>query len=119
MPSNAATEMKLRLRADLTAAMKLRLATDTSVIRNLIAALDNAEATPLTAASASLVRHDFRSGSAEVQRLTLDADQVRRIILDEIAVREHAAAEFDRVGRPERAAVLRDEIAVARRYLTA
>jgi uncharacterized protein YqeY len=119
MPTNAATEMKQRLRIDLAMAMKQRRVTDTAIIRNLIAALDNAEAMPLPTESASLVQHDFHAGSAEVERLALSADHVQRVILDEIAAREHAAAEFDRLSQPARAAALREEIVVARRYLAA
>jgi uncharacterized protein len=65
----------------------------------------------------SLVRHEFRSGSAEVERLVLSSDQVRDLLLTEIQKREQAAAELDRLGQVERADGLRTEALMAKRYI--
>lgn len=115
MPDDSGTEAKSRLRADLAAAMKLGDKREAGVIRSLIAAIDNAEAAPARAEPASQL-HDFRSGSAEVARLTLGRDQVRDIILREIDERERAAAEFAGLGDTQRAEALQAEALVAKRY---
>lgn len=108
--------MKSRLRADLIAAMKLGRKREATALRQLIAAIDNAEAVPLRA-NETPVRHEFLSGTAEVERLFLGKDQVRAILLREIEDRAEAAAEFERLGLAERAEVLKLEMLVARRYL--
>lgn len=117
MSDDGGTRMKSRLRADLGAAMKLGRKREASLIRELIAALDNAEATPGRTERASLVRHNFRSGSAEIERLFLSNDQVRDLLLKEIEKREQAAAEFDRLGEAERAGALRTEVMMTKRYV--
>lgn len=117
MTSDPAKAMKDRLRADLRAAMKARVAGEAAVIRALVAALDNAEAPPIGKASDGGLGHAFASGDAEVERLLLGEADVRRVLLAEIAEREAAAAEMQRLGQSDRAAALRSEIAVARRYL--
>jgi uncharacterized protein len=109
--------MKSRLRGALTVAMKEKNTSEASLLRVLIAAVDNAEATPVQAERPSLVRHDFWDGSAEVERLFLDEDRVRAIISNEIAARECAADEFDRLGKTDRADRLREEAAIGRKYL--
>lgn len=111
------TLMKSRLRADLMAAMKLGRKREATALRELIAAIDNAEATPLRPGETSTVRHDFHSGSAEVERLFLGKDQVRDILLREIEKRAEAAAEFERLGAAESAEALRLEMIVAKRYV--
>jgi uncharacterized protein YqeY len=124
MQNNAATFMKSRLRADLVAAMRSRRTRDVAVIRELVAAIDNAEAPacaastgPGTAAAAAAGRHEFGSGSAEVERLTLSADEVRALLVNEIKKRERAASEFERLGEVERAEGLRAEVLIAKRYV--
>jgi uncharacterized protein YqeY len=112
-----ATTMKSRLRADLMVAMKDGARSEAKLLRGLIAALDNAEAAPARVESASLVRHAFAAGTAEVPRLTLDAERVEAILMREIEEREAAAAEYARLGQVERAAVLRAEAEIARRYV--
>jgi uncharacterized protein len=116
MPDDSGTQMKARLRADLAAAMKLGRKHEAALIRELIAAIDNAEAAPGRTERTSLVRHDFRSGSAEVERLLLSDDDVRDVLTREIERREHASAEFDRLGQAEAAAALRAEVVLAKRY---
>ena len=104
-----ARDMKERMRADLRAAMAARRSDEARVIRGLIAALDNAEA---PAAGLGL----NEDGSAEIERLWLGEDDVARILAGEIEERERAAAEMEQLGRAERAALLRAEARVARRY---
>lgn len=117
MSEDGGTRMKSRLRSDLRTAMKSRRKVEAALIRELIAALDNAEAVPGSAGLTSLVRHEFRSGSAEVERLVLSDDRVRDLLLAEIQKREQAAAELERLGEVERADVLRTEAVLARRYV--
>jgi uncharacterized protein YqeY len=117
MQTDAASELKTRLRADLREAMKARNTLEARVIRSLVAALDNAEAPAVTESQPGSVRHQFAAGSAEVERLLLDGPQVRDVVRAESEERERAAAEFDRLGLPDRAAELREEAEVVRRYL--
>lgn len=114
---DAGTAMKERLRADLKRAMKSTARNEAAALRSLIAALDNAEAAPMRFESASLVRHEFGTGTAEVARLRLDEAGVQRVLASEIARSETAAAEYERLGESARAAALRAEAALARRYL--
>lgn len=117
MMQDAAKALKDRLRTDLRAAMKAGATGETGVLRALVAALDNAEAPPIRQSPDAALGHAFGSGAAEVERLLLGKDAVRRVLLAEIAERETAAAEMRRVGRADRATVLDAEIAVAKRYL--
>lgn len=117
MPDDAATEMKARLRADLRTAMKARNAADAKVIRSLVAALDNAEAPALPVDQKSAAAHPFAGRSAEVERLRLTWPHVQDIVRGELHERERAAAEFERLGKREHAATLREEAIVITRYL--
>lgn len=110
--------MKIRMRADLRAAMKQGRRDDARLIRSLIAAIDNAEAPPVGTAESAADQHRFLSGSAEIERLSLNADQVRAILLAEIHEREQAVAEMDRLERPDHAAVIRTEAVLARGYIS-
>ena len=112
-----AGDMKARLRADLRAAMKHRRPIEASVIRALIAAIDNAEAPPAHEAPTPPARHQFHSGSAEVERLLLSAAHVRGLIVADIQERERAAAEMERLGLKDRAEAARAEALIAKRYV--
>lgn len=112
-----AEAMKARLRDDLRAAMKGKRSHEATLIRSLIAAIDNAEAPPAQEQGTAAAFHRFRSGSAEVERLSLNHMQVRQVLLAEIDERELAAAELEGLGKMDRAAALRAEILIARRYL--
>lgn len=118
MTHDAGYEMKARMRADLRAAMKEGRGADARLIRSLIAAIDNAEAPPARSGSGAAEQHLFLSGSAEVERLSLDADRVRAILLAEIEEREQAAAGMDRLNRPDRADAIRTEARLAATYLS-
>lgn len=114
---DAAKEMKARLRADLINALKERRADEAKVVRTLVAAIDNVEAPPLPAGQTASVVHRFESGASEVERLRLSRSHLRQLLLAEIEERERAAAELDRLNRADRAAALRAEALVVRRYL--
>lgn len=115
---DAGHDMKARMRADLRVAMKEGRGGDARLIRSLIAAIDNAEAPPARSGSGAAEQHRFLSGSAEVERLSLDAERVRAILLAEIEERELAAAEMDRLARPDRADAIRAEARLAANYLS-
>lgn len=117
MPEDAGGEMKLRLRADLVAAMKEKRTVEAKVLRTLLAAIDNAEAPAVDPGAKPMDRHDFVSGSAEVQRRLLTKTRVREALLAEVQERESAAGEMERVQQTERAEALRAEALLVRRYL--
>jgi len=117
MGHGAGHEMKTRLRADLRVAMKERRADDARLIRSLVAAIDNAEAAPLPVGRKAADQHRFPDGSAEAERLLLSPVQVSAVLMAQIEERERAADEMDRLGKPGRAAALRAEALLARRYL--
>lgn len=114
---DAAETMKTRLRDDLRAAMKGKRLHEAKLIRALVAAIDNAEAPPAQMEDTGPTFHRFRSGTAEIERLLLDHTRVRQILLAEIREREAAAAEFERLEKHDRAAALRAEISIVRRYV--
>lgn len=116
MPYDAAAALKIRLRKDITAAMKARARDEVSLLRALLGAIDNGEAVAVAPVSASLVRHDFHAGSAEVERLVLDDVALAALLAREIAEREAAAAEFTRLGQAERAEALARDAGLVRRY---
>lgn len=115
--ADAGREMKSRLRTDLREAMKGGRAIEAALIRALAAAIDNAEAPPLEGDRKASDQHRFHDGSAEIDRLHLDSDTVRRVLAAEVQERETAATEMARLGRPDRAEALRAEALLARRYL--
>lgn len=117
MSQDATDLMRSRLRADLLAAMRSGRKSEVALIRELVAAIDNAEAPLVHARPASAVRHEFGSGSAEVERLVLSRAEVHALLLKEIEDRERVATELERAGEVERANVLRDAALVARRYI--
>jgi uncharacterized protein YqeY len=116
MAVDPAKTLKERLRADLTQAMKARDAAHASVLRALLGALDNAEAPAQSAEQSSAVSRSFAEGAAEVGRLALSPQQLAALLENEAADREQAAAELERHGRGDRAAALRAEAALVRRY---
>lgn len=86
-------------------------------VRALGAALDDAEAPPAAIGSAASTQHDFRGGRAEIERVLLGRSDVRAVLEAEIADRERAAEEMQRLHRLNRAESLRQEALLARRYL--
>ncbi len=108
--------LRSTLRADLKDAMRARRAVDVSVLRSLIGALDNAEAVPV--APGPYVSRTFGDGSAEVPRLVLSAEDVRRVVEEEALSRWAAAGDLEGHGQHERAAALRDEALIVQRYIS-
>ena len=106
---DAAEAMQARLRAALKDAMRGKRALDIRVIRLLVAAIDDAQALPLDEQRPRFDPRDFGDGSAEASRRTLGDDDLQSILSREIAERHNAAAEMERVGRPDEAANLRAE----------
>lgn len=110
-------EMKARLRADLLSAMKAGRTAETKLLRALVAAIDNAEAPPLPSDRKAADQHRFSDGSAEIERLDLSAEAIHAILTAEMNERENAAAEMDRLNRPDHADALRTEALLVRRYI--
>ena len=115
-PQTPADSLKARIRADLTSAMKARDSAQASLLRVLLAALDNAEAVPIGTAHERYQERAFGDPSAEVPRLVLSAEAVAGIIAKEQAEREAAAADFERLHRPDDAARLSQEALWVGRY---
>ena len=114
---DAAATLKARLRDALKTAMRTRNALDIAVLRVIIAALDNAQAVPLPEGRQRYVVREFGDGSAEAPRLRLAEEDVRNLLIQEVRDREDAAAQFEDLGRADRAAALRLEAAIVSRYL--
>lgn len=117
MPEEPARILKDRLRADLKQALKEGRKAEMSLLRSVLAAIDNAEAPAQTAAQAKEQLRKFGDGAAEVGRLTLSLERLDAILAEEIESREQAAAEMDRLDREDRAAELRNQADIVRRYL--
>lgn len=117
MTRDAGQEMKTWMRADLIAAMKAGRTGEARLIRALVAAIDNAEAPPLPAGRRAADQHQFREGTAEIERLSLCRAQVRTVLAAEIEERERAADEMRRLGKLDRASALDAEAQLAKRYV--
>lgn len=125
--SDAAGDLRARLRGDLREAMKTRDAVATSLLRRLIALIDNAEAVALTPAQAAPVNlaggasewiaTGAAFGAAEVPRKALTAGDLAALFRAEAATITATAAEMDRVGRSDAADVARAEAALLSRYV--
>jgi uncharacterized protein YqeY len=93
----------------LTAAVKSRDRVSMSALRAALCALDNATAVPLAAA-----RPPWRGARADVARRELTRTDIEALLLGETEERSAAAAEYDRLGLPDRAGRLRHEAAIIR-----
>lgn len=108
---------KTRIRSDLTAAMKARRNAETSLLRGILAALDNAEAVSVGTAHDRYAVRMFGDPSVEAPRRVLSEADVHHLLLRESAEREEAAQEFEKLGKPDEAERLRNEVSVIARYL--
>lgn len=117
MAGDAAEAMSDQLRADLKMAMRERRQDEVRVLRSLIGAIDNAQAVPVAPGHQPYVAQAFGDGAAEVPRLVLSDADVARLLTEEASSREEAAEDMARLRQAERAALLRQEAAVVRRYL--
>jgi len=112
----SAAAFKDRLRADLKAALQARDSAKVGVLRTLIAALDNAQAVQVEQTGYQSRR--FGDPSGEVARRELDGDAIDGVLAAEAASRLSAAADYEKHGRMENAARLRDEAALVASYAT-
>lgn len=113
---DAAAPLIARLREDLKTAMRARASEETAVLRALLGALDNAQAVPLDPDHKPAEMRRFGDGSAEVSRRVLNTRDVDALLAREAEERDQAAGEMERLGQTERAAALRGEAAIVRRY---
>lgn len=118
MPSDAAAELKSRLRSDLKEALLGRRPAEVRLLRMLVSALDNAEAPPLADPGAGYVRRAFGDASVEVQRQRLEAADVHAVLQRERAERTASAGTLTAVGRTAEAEAVLDEIRMIGRYLS-
>lgn len=116
--SDAATSLKSRIRADLTAAMKARDNEETRLLRALLAALDNAEAVSAGTAHDRYQVRMFGDSSVEVPRRVLSEGDIRDLLLRETTERDAAARELERLNQQSEADRLRNEISLIGRYAT-
>jgi len=110
----SAAAFKERLRADLKAALQARETGKVRVLRTLIAALDNAEAVEVE--QTPYRPRAFGDASGEVARRQLDDEAIEALLATEAAGRLAAAADYERHGRAEEAAALREEAALVASY---
>jgi uncharacterized protein YqeY len=105
--------LRQRLREALPVAMKARDRPAVSALRATLAAIDNAEAVVVddgARQSLAIEQTPVGAGAAEAERRVLTEADVERIVQAEVAEREAAATEYERVGHPDRAAQLRAEV---------
>ena len=102
--------MKLRdqIETSLRAALKAREAPAIAALRSALSAIDNAAAI----AAPPAWPPKLGVGAGEAERKVLSTDEVQAILGAEIAERISAAAQYDRLGRPEEAARLRAEAGI-------
>lgn len=91
------------------------------VLRSTLAAIDNAEAVavaPIASGSLAIEQAPIGVGVTEVARQQLSPAAIAQIVRDEAESRTAAADDYERAGRPERAAQLRDEARILNGYLS-
>ena len=108
-----------RLRSELTAALSSGDRVAVAALRSALAAIGNAEAvdpaTEATAAVPPVARSEHFVGArdglraSEVTRKRLTAADIRQIVSTEIAERQSAASDYDRLGRSDQVERLRQE----------
>ena len=94
--------------------MKTRDTVAIAALRSALAAVDNAEAVDIASAPAAQPGH-IAGGVAglsagEVPRRTLSDADVRRVVRAVIDQRDHAATQYEALGRHEEAARVRAEV---------
>jgi uncharacterized protein len=104
----------LRLRAALAAAMKTRDATAVGTLRSAPGAIDNAGAVAVVPpCSGGVIAGAVTGiGAGEAARRQVTESSITDIVRTEVADREAAAIDYERLGRHEPAARLRAEAAV-------
>ena len=109
--ASAEEGLRERLTQDLRAAIKARDRARIAALRTLAAALDNATAVPIEGRGVPMP-----FPTAEVPRKVLTEDDLRAILLREIAERHDAVFAFESHGCFEEALGLRAEIAIFEGY---
>ncbi|QMU79868.1 GatB/YqeY domain-containing protein [Streptacidiphilus sp. PB12-B1b] len=107
--------LRQRLREALTGAMKARDRAAVSALRSALGAIGNAEAVERPDSvdeRLAIEQIPTGLGAAEAERRELTEPQVAGIVRAEVAERQAAALDYERAGRPDRAALLRAEAAV-------
>jgi hypothetical protein len=105
------SDIRSRLRSDLTTAMKTGDKVRIRVVRSTMTAISNAEAV------AASTRAEGTVGYADVPRREVGRAQIIELIETEIGEREIAASQYRDVGRPAEVETLEKEIGVLRAYL--
>ena len=100
------------LQSELIMAMKSQDRATTTVLRSVLGAIANAEAVAVPQATANPV-----IGYADVPRKELSPQQVKLVVLDEVAKRMNSIAYYGSAGRHEEAGALGKEVAILERYL--
>ncbi|HEU5353984.1 MAG TPA: hypothetical protein VFU65_05965 [Actinocrinis sp.] len=111
----SAAPLRQRLRDALSGAIKSRDKVAVAALRSALAAIDNAEAVERTDTAdrqLAIEQLQIGVGSTETARRELTEAQIERIVRAELAEREAAARDYQRVGRIEHAERLRGEIRV-------
>lgn len=98
-------ELRGQISAAMTAALRARDAVAVSVLRSALGAIDNAGAVP----GPDRYRPKLGVGAGEAERRGLSVEDIRAIVRSEIADRNSAAAELERLGRVADAERLRAE----------
>lgn len=113
--------LRVRLRASLTRSIKRRNAVAVTALRSALAAIDNAEAVdapPARTAGGSPIAGAVQGlGAGEAPRRHLSDADIAEIVRAEVAQRQAAAAEYDRLGRGETSTRLRAEAAALVEHL--
>lgn len=112
--------LRQQLREALPAAMKARDRVTVGVLRSALAAIDNAEAVtvaPVAPQSLAIEGSPIGAGATEVARQQLTPAAIARIVRDEADSRTAAADDYERAGRADRAAQLREEARILAGYL--
>jgi uncharacterized protein YqeY len=102
--------LRQRLQAALPAAIRNRDAAAVAALRSALAAIENAAAVALSSTADGRTEFGLPAvglGVTEVARRPQDDAEVERIVQAEIADRQTAADEYERLGRHERADLLR------------
>jgi uncharacterized protein len=109
-------QLRQRLRQALVGAMKRRDSMAIAALRTTLGAIDNAEAVDVPERpipiggpiAGAVVGH----GAGEAPRRELSEEEIRALVQGEVADRESAAADYERLGRHDEATRLRAESAI-------
>jgi uncharacterized protein len=115
------TALRQRLKTSLREAILARNSLAAAALRSAVGAVENAEAVEGPAGpyapDGKIAKATLGVGAAEVRRRELSVQEVIEVIRTEVDDRRRAAAEYERVGRPERASRLRAEADVLLPFL--